>query len=65
VANPVVTVEAGPETFDARASVAEGAERDRLYAAHAAIHPGFNDYRQRTSRVIPVVLLERLERDHR
>jgi deazaflavin-dependent oxidoreductase (nitroreductase family) len=60
VANPVVTVELGAEKFRARATVAEGAERDRLYAAHAAVYPGFLDYVAKTSRVIPVVILERL-----
>ena len=60
VANPVVTVEAGGETFSARAAVVEGEERERLYAAHAAMHPSFNDYRERTSRVIPVIALERI-----
>ena len=60
VANPIVTVEVGGETFKARAIVVEGADRDRLYAAHAAAYPQFNDYQERTSRVIPVVLLERV-----
>lgn len=53
-------MEVGGETFAARASVAEGADRDRLYARHAAVHPSFTDYQQRTSRVIPVVVLDRL-----
>jgi len=60
VANPVVTLEVGAEKFQARATVAEGAERDRLYAAHAASYPGFLEYQEKTSRVIPVVTLERL-----
>jgi deazaflavin-dependent oxidoreductase (nitroreductase family) len=63
VANPVVTIEAAGETFGARATVVEGEERERLYAAHAAIHPSFHDYRERTSRVIPVVVLERITGD--
>jgi deazaflavin-dependent oxidoreductase (nitroreductase family) len=60
VANPVVTVELGGAEFQTRAIVAEGEERDRLYAAHAALYPGFLEYQQRTSRRIPVILLERL-----
>ncbi len=61
VANPVVTVELGDEKFKARASaVADDAERDRLYAQHAATHPGFVDYERNTTRRIPVVLLDRL-----
>jgi deazaflavin-dependent oxidoreductase (nitroreductase family) len=60
VANPIVTVELGGETFQARASLAEGADRDRLYAAHAAEHPAFKDYEAKTTRVIPVVRLDRI-----
>ncbi len=59
VANPIVTVEVGEETFRARATAAEGAERERLYAQHALSYPQFLDYQQRTSRIIPVVVLER------
>jgi deazaflavin-dependent oxidoreductase (nitroreductase family) len=58
-ANPEVTVEIGEETFTARASVAEPAERDRLFAAQAELMPGFMDYEKATDRVIPVVVLER------
>ena len=61
VANPVVRVEAEGETFTARAVVAEGAERDRLWAQHVAQHPGFADYERKTSRVIPAVTLERID----
>ncbi len=57
LANPVATVELGEETFQVRASVVEGEERDRLYAAHAAEHPAFKDYPTKTTRVIPVVRL--------
>ncbi len=60
LANPVVTVELGDETFQARASVAEGGERDRLYAVHAAEHPSFKEYQDKTTRIIPVVLLDRI-----
>jgi deazaflavin-dependent oxidoreductase (nitroreductase family) len=35
VANPLVTVEVGTEKFKARATQVYGAERDRLFAAHA------------------------------
>lgn len=60
VAHPVVTVEAGGDTFEARATVASGPERDRLWAAHVAEHPGFAAYEARTTRVIPMILLERV-----
>jgi deazaflavin-dependent oxidoreductase (nitroreductase family) len=60
VADPVVTVEVGPETFAARATATEEAERDRLFAAHAAAFPFFHGFQEKTSRVIPVVVLERV-----
>jgi deazaflavin-dependent oxidoreductase (nitroreductase family) len=62
VAHPDVTVEVstadGTERFAASARVAEGAERERLYAAQAAVMPGFAEYQRKTSRQIPVVVLE-------
>lgn len=58
-ANPEVTVEIGTEKFKARASVPDGEERDRLYAQQAATMPAFNEYQQKTTRRIPVVVLER------
>jgi deazaflavin-dependent oxidoreductase (nitroreductase family) len=60
VARPMVTVELGTETFRARATVVEGAERDRLYAQHARVL-GFADYREQTTRRIPVITLTRLD----
>src|SRR5450759_6018598 len=60
LANPVVTVEVGGETFEVRASVTEGTERDRLFAQRVATNPNFAEYQKRTTRVIPVVVLERL-----
>ena len=60
IAHPEVTVEQGTEKFQARASVAEGAERERLYNQMAAQMPGFAEYQKNTTRVIPVVVLERI-----
>ncbi len=60
VANPVATVELPGETFQARATVVEGAERERLYSAQAALMPGFAEYQEKTTRQIPVVVLERI-----
>ena len=60
VAKPVVTVEVGGETFEATARVTEGMERDRLFAQRAATNPNFAEYQKKTTRVIPVVVLERL-----
>lgn len=62
VTHPEVTVQVGTEKFRARAiPVARGPERDRMYEDHAKLMPGFRDYVTKTTRVIPVVALERLE----
>lgn len=61
VAHPEVTVEVGGETFQSRASVAEGAERERLFNQMAAKMPGFADYQRNTTRQIPVILLTRIQ----
>ena len=61
VAHPEVTVEVGGEQFQARASVAEGAERKRLYDQMAAKMPGFAEYQRNTARQIPVVVLTRIQ----
>jgi deazaflavin-dependent oxidoreductase (nitroreductase family) len=58
VANPEVTLEVGPQRFLAKAVVADGAERDRLYDAQAARMPNFAEYQRKTTRRIPVVILE-------
>ena len=60
LANPTVTVERGSKRFDARATVAEGEERDRLYAEMAAKMPNFGEYQQKTTRQIPLVILQRI-----
>lgn len=60
LANPLVTVELGREQFQAHASVAAGQERERLFAQHAALMPGFAAYQHNTTRQIPVVVLERI-----
>jgi deazaflavin-dependent oxidoreductase (nitroreductase family) len=59
VANPDVTIEVGPEKYEAKAVVAEGEERDRLFDAQAALMPNFAEYQKNTTRLIPVVVLER------
>jgi deazaflavin-dependent oxidoreductase (nitroreductase family) len=61
VRNPLVTLETGDGAFQARARVAEGDERERLYNAQAEVMPQFAEYQRRTSRQIPVVVFERLE----
>jgi deazaflavin-dependent oxidoreductase (nitroreductase family) len=53
-ANPSVTVELGDRSFQARAVVTEGEERDRLYGMVSAA----SEYQKNTDRVFPVIVLE-------
>jgi len=57
LANPLVTVEMGTKTFQAHAKPAEEPERTRLYNKMVDMMPGFDDYRRKTRRVIPVIVL--------
>ncbi len=57
ITNPLVTVEAGTEKFQAHAAVAEEPERSRLYNKMVEMMPGFDEYRRKTTRVIPVIVL--------
>ena len=57
VANPVVTVETDGLTFQAGATVAQGADRDALWNRHVAEHPQFAEYPSKTDRVIPIARL--------
>jgi len=60
VKHPDVTVEVLGDMFPARAHVANEEDAyERLYQHHASINPTFHDYRKKTSRRIPVIVLER------
>jgi deazaflavin-dependent oxidoreductase (nitroreductase family) len=57
-ADPDVTIEVGNEQLDATAtSIAEGAERDRLWDDHVRALPWFVDYPAQTGRLIPMIRL--------
>jgi deazaflavin-dependent oxidoreductase (nitroreductase family) len=58
VANPQVSAEIGTQTRPFVARVAEGAERDRIWAAQKSANPGFADYERKTTRQIPVIILQ-------
>jgi len=58
VAHPDVEAEIGADTVTLTARVAEGEERERLWSAQKQVMPGFADYERKTSRQIPVVVLE-------
>jgi deazaflavin-dependent oxidoreductase (nitroreductase family) len=57
VANPMVTVEVGTEKLQAEATLATEPDRSRLYDQMAEVMPGFNDYKVKTTRNIPVIIL--------
>jgi deazaflavin-dependent oxidoreductase (nitroreductase family) len=58
VANPKVTAEIGTQTVPLTARVATGAERDQIWSQQKAEYPGFADYETKTTRAIPVVILQ-------
>jgi deazaflavin-dependent oxidoreductase (nitroreductase family) len=58
VAHPDATVEIGDGTRDVRARVATGDERAAIWERQKVEHPGFAGYEEKTSREIPVVILE-------
>lgn len=60
LANPEVTVEVGEDKFQARASVVDDPERTAQYDKMVAVIPVFGEYRDKTSRVIPVIALEKI-----
>ena len=57
LANPLVTVEAGMDRFQARAEATEEPERTRLYEKMIEMMPVFAEYRRKTTRRIPVIVL--------
>ena len=59
LAHPEVSVEVGTEQFEATAAVPSEPERTTLYEKMEAINPGFTEYKQKTSRVIPVITVTR------
>ena len=61
MAHPDVTVEVGNETFEATAIVTTGEERHRLWARIVELHPFFSEHQAKTTRQIPVIILERQE----
>jgi deazaflavin-dependent oxidoreductase (nitroreductase family) len=58
-ANPGVTVEAGNETFEAVAVIAQETERAALYERFAVAYPQLVGYQEQTTRQIPIVIITR------
>lgn len=57
-ANPDATIEVGTEILAVRARVADSAERRPIWDEQKRAYPGFAGYEQKTTREIPVVILE-------
>ncbi|RMF24973.1 MAG: nitroreductase family deazaflavin-dependent oxidoreductase [Deltaproteobacteria bacterium] len=60
-ADPHATVQIGGRTIAVRAREAEGEERDRLWRRAVELMADYAVYQERTSRRIPVVVLEPVE----
>ena len=59
VANPEAVAEVGGALIPVTARVAEGDERTQIFERQKAAFQWFAEYEQKTTRVIPVVILER------
>lgn len=59
VKDPQVEVQIKGEVFPARARIATGDERARLWKLAAQQWPNYDKYQEKTDREIPVVVLER------
>lgn len=59
LAHPEVTVEVGTEQFTATAAEVPEPERTRLYEKMETLKSSFTEYKQKTSRAIPVFTLTR------
>jgi deazaflavin-dependent oxidoreductase (nitroreductase family) len=58
VANPDTTVQVGSRHMNVHARVATPEERPRLWALMVGVYSGYDAYRRRTEREIPLVVLE-------
>ena len=57
-ANPEVELQDGPDKLDLHAREVEGAERDEWWERAVQAWPDYANYEQKTTRVIPVFVLE-------
>jgi proline iminopeptidase len=57
-ANPDVEFQVGAKKYRGAAHAAQGAERERLYHMMEGVFPPYTAYQARTTRKIPVVVLE-------
>jgi deazaflavin-dependent oxidoreductase (nitroreductase family) len=59
-AEPEVDVQVAADKFSAKARVARGEERARLWEIMVGEWPAYADYQKKTEREIPVVILEQI-----
>ena len=59
-AHPRVTVEVGSETYEADAVVAEGAQREKLWALAVQDRPFLAEHQAKAKREIPLIELRRM-----
>jgi deazaflavin-dependent oxidoreductase (nitroreductase family) len=59
-AHPTVKLEVGAQSFEAKAVITSGDERERLFNAQAAQMAVFNDYKKKTTRQIPVIKFQKM-----
>jgi deazaflavin-dependent oxidoreductase (nitroreductase family) len=60
LADPRAEVQVGNARYPVTARELEGADRDRLWARVVETDPSYAEYQRRTTRRIPVVVLERI-----
>jgi F420H(2)-dependent quinone reductase len=57
-ANPDTTIQIGSRRLAVRARIADPLERARLWPKAIEVYPGYEGYQRRTTREIPLVILE-------
>jgi F420H(2)-dependent quinone reductase len=57
-ANPDAAIQIGSRRMNVRARVADAEERERLWPLMVGVYPGYEGYRRRTEREIPLIVLE-------
>ena len=60
LAHPETIIEIGTETVPVRARVTAGEEREQIWSRQKAFYPSFAKHEAKTTREIPVIVLERL-----
>lgn len=58
MAKPECDLMVGAKAVSARARIAEGEEREKIWEQMVGIYPPYTDYKKATDRVIPVVVLD-------